>query len=277
MRRTGQVGIAARIRADNVAIENGIYEVVEPRDDLPADFAEQLWQLYEGALPEAIRALEKGSGTPDDWKTALLHVQAESIRHPDFTRAVHEHVGPTIAATLNRDDIQAERQHTYHDTRAWMARARFALLRSRKPAQRFMINDKGYVPLHDVGRDLRGVVFPLAGRLAVLMAVGTAQAGDDYEQGPFAERTLNPRGMAIINEAVWDTVGIKCVIGHPDDESAIARLSTGSKLVRMPHLGPYRGNREPGLFDWATPEVVAVTRHPPRGAGGLRTGRRAGR
>jgi hypothetical protein len=93
MRRTGTLGTVTRTRADNVAIQNGVYDVGEPGPDLVADFAEQLWQRYEGALPGAIRALENGNWTRDDWQTVLLHVQAQSIRHPDFARAVHEHVG----------------------------------------------------------------------------------------------------------------------------------------------------------------------------------------
>lgn len=255
VRRTEGTGTATKSRADNVAIQNGVYDVAEPGSDLPADFAEQLWQQYEGALPGAIRALEGRCWTRDDWQTVLLHVQAQSIRHPDFARAMHEHVGEVVAAELGPDDLQAERQRTYRDTRAWMARARFALLRRRDPAQRFLANDKGYVPLHDVARDVRGVVFPLSGQVALLMVVEVAQPGDDYEQGPFAERTLNPKGMQIINGATWDTVGIKCVIGHPDDEQTIAALTTGEKTVRMPALGPYRGNREPSLLDWACSEL----------------------
>ncbi len=102
-----------RIRADNVAIQNGLYDVAEPGPDLRGDFPEQLWRQYEGALPGAIRALENGSYTQNDWLTVLLHVQAQSIRHPDFARAVHEHIGSVAAAALGPDDIQAERQRTY--------------------------------------------------------------------------------------------------------------------------------------------------------------------
>ena len=69
------------------------------------------------------------SWTRDDWRTVLLHVQAQAIRHPDFARAVHQHVGVAVAAELVPDDIQAERQRTYQNTRVWMSRARFAVLR----------------------------------------------------------------------------------------------------------------------------------------------------
>ena len=82
-----------------------------------------------GGAAGAIRALENDSWTRDDWLTVLRHVQAQSIRHPDFARAVHQHVGEVAAAELVQDDIQAERQRTYQNTRAWMARARFAGLR----------------------------------------------------------------------------------------------------------------------------------------------------
>jgi hypothetical protein len=93
--------------------------VAEPRLDLPADLAEQLWQQYEGALPQAVKNLVDGAWGGDDWQTALLHIQAQAIRHPDFTRAVQEHVGQATALKLSSDDIQAERQRTYRDTWAW--------------------------------------------------------------------------------------------------------------------------------------------------------------
>lgn len=50
------------------------------------------------------------------------------------------------------------------------------------------------------------------------------------------------------------------MIGHPDDAPAIAALTTGEKLTRMPELGPYRGNREPGLFDWASSDAYVAVR-----------------
>jgi len=89
MRLAGVPGTVAGIRADNVAIQNGVYDVADPGPDLPADFAEQFWKQYEAALPGAVRALADGSWTRDDWRTVLLHVQAQSIRHPDFARAVN--------------------------------------------------------------------------------------------------------------------------------------------------------------------------------------------
>ena len=51
-------GTVREVRADNIAIQNHIYDVAEPGPDLPDDFAERLWQQYEGSLPGAIMALE---------------------------------------------------------------------------------------------------------------------------------------------------------------------------------------------------------------------------
>jgi len=42
------------------------------------------------------------------------------------------------------------------------------------------------------------VVFPTSGDVGVLMVVGAARPGDEYESGPRAERTLNPAGMTIL-------------------------------------------------------------------------------
>ena len=239
------------MRADQVAVQNGLYDVDQSGPELPADFAERLWKAYEGPLPVAIRALESGKYTKDDWLTVLLHVQAQSIRHPDFDREALNYLARQGARSPGGDQVQAQRQRTHVETRQLMAGARFAVVRYRHPAQHFLINDKGYVPLYDVIRNARGVVFPLSGQVGVLMVAEAAQAGDDYETAPVTERTLNPKAMAIINEATWDTVGIRCVIGHPDDTAWISDLQPGPKAVKMPQYGPYRWNREAGLFDWA--------------------------
>ncbi|MGV9350192.1 DUF4238 domain-containing protein [Streptomyces spiralis] len=157
------------LKAENIAYQYGLYDVDDPSSDLPADFAEAIWQEYEGALPTVIRALEQGTFTKDDWKTILLHVQAQSIRHPDYDR---------VAVTY----IQG-----------------------------------GYIPMHDTLLDLKGALFPVSGDIAVLMVVGAAQPNDDYEAGPLTERTLNAKGMELVNRAAWTITEITCVMGHPDD------------------------------------------------------------
>ena len=83
------------------------------------------------------------------------------------------------------------------------------------------------------------------------MVVEVAQPGDNYEQVPLTDGTLNPKGMEIINEAAWDTGGIRCVTSHPDDEAAIRCPDRRREDCGHAELGPYRGNREPGMFDWA--------------------------
>jgi hypothetical protein len=132
-----------------------------------------------------------------------------------------------------------------------MANARFALIRRGTAAPRFVLNDKGYVPMHDALLDLKGVLFPLSGEIAVLMVVGVAQTTDDYEAGPLAERVLNAQGMELVNRVAWTVPEIACVMGHPDDADYLLQLSVTGPTVRLPQLGPYRGNREPGFVQWA--------------------------
>ena len=241
------------MRADQVAFEYGVYDVAQPSSDLAADFAEQLWRNYEGRLPSAVKALDDGSWTRDHWSTVLLHVQAQSIRHPDFDRAARDYIRSMGDPEPSKDDVQAQRQRTYRSTRDWMAQARFAIVRQCYPAARFLVNDKGYVPLEDPVRQLRGVLFPLSGLVGVMMVVNTAETADDYESGPLAERILSPNAVAIVNEATLDTTGIRCVIGHPDDWDIISAIPIGPKAVQMPENGPYLGTFEEGVFDWARP------------------------
>jgi hypothetical protein len=239
------------VKAENIAFKHGLYDVDAPSSDLPADFAETLWQEYEGALPAAIRALEEGTFTRDDWKTILLHVQALSIRHPDYDRVAISYIQEGGLPTPDRDHVQRQRQTTFRETRQWMANARFALIRRGTAAPRFLLNDKGYVPMHDTLLDLKGVLFPLSGQIAVLMAVGAAPPTDDYEDGPFAERTLNAKGMELTNQVAWTVSEIAFLMGHPNDAEYLLQLSETGPTVRLPRLGPYGGNREPTFFHWA--------------------------
>ncbi|MGW1008286.1 hypothetical protein [Streptomyces sp. NPDC002520] len=125
--------------------------------------------------------------------------------------------------------------------------------------------------MHDTLLDLKGVLFPLSREIAVLMVVGVAQPTDDYEAGPLAERSLNAKGMELVNQATWTVNEITCVMGHPDDADYLLRLPETGSTLRLPRLGPYRGNREPSYFHWAS----AGTRVPqPRGGHDFRWGAR---
>ena len=247
MRRRNAETVMGPLPAEKVAAEFGLYDVERPTPSLPADFADKLWEQYEGALPAAAVALESDGFTAQHWETVLLHVQAQSIRHPDFDRVASAHLG----AGVPRDAIQEQRQVTHRESRRLLSRARFAVVRRSSHAPRFLLNDKGLTSFLDLEFGARSVLFPLTGNVAVLMAVDAAREGDDYEAGPYAVRRLNPKALRFVNGASWDQVHTRAVFGHPDDEQTLAGLRSTGQLARLPLLGPYQGNREPGLLDWA--------------------------
>ncbi len=147
--------------------------------------------------------------------------------------------------------MQRLRKQVLPEIRTVMAGARYALLRRHHAAHRLLVDDKGFVPLGDEYGNPLGVFFPLSGSLAVLMALGEAQPSDNYLQAPYAERTVNAKGVEILNNATWDHVGIRCVIGHPGDAAGIRALRDHHRQLEVRiRYGPYRGNREPGFFDW---------------------------
>ncbi|MGW7003697.1 hypothetical protein ACWGCW_12915 [Streptomyces sp. NPDC054933] len=239
------------MRAEQVAVQNGLYDVDRPDDELPADFAETLWQSYEGDLPGAVQALEAGTFGEPEWQTILLHIQAQSIRSPDYDRVATTYLIRRNGTIPARDHVQRERQRTHRQSLQVLAQARYAVIRRGKSTQRFVLNDKGYISFQDPIRQLRGLLFPLTGNVAVLLALDTAPPSDNYEAGPFTERTLNPAGMAITNACAWGHTKIRCVIGHPDDAKMIVTLPETGTALKLPQLGPFHGNREPGYLDWA--------------------------
>lgn len=236
--------------AQAICYEYGLYEVINPSPTLPADYAEQWWRTYEGALPKAIHALEAGTAGADEWKTVLLHVQAAWPRHPDFERDVNEQKAAKGQPPVAGDDLEQLRKTVLDENRTVMARSRFALLRRDRHAGHLLINDKGFASFGD---HEAGIFFPLSREIGVLMAVGKAQPGDDYEKAPYAEREVNARGVRLLNELSWDHVGIRCAIAHQDDEQDLrALVDHGRRFVmKNRYLRPYRHTRELRLLDWA--------------------------
>ena len=116
-------------------------------------------------------------------------------------------------------------------------------------APRFIIDNRGFVPLRDVQAGQSGVLFPLTGNVAVLMVLDTAGPGDDYTTGPFAQLVLTADGAKAFHTSTWNHQGIECVIGHPDDADWIAKL-TDEPEAWLPRLGPHRGTAKT-VFGWA--------------------------
>jgi hypothetical protein len=251
VRRKDPDKLLLNMEAEEVGFEYGIYDVQNPTADLPADFADREWERYEGMLPGAIRALGSGVFDSTEWQTILQHVQAVWARHPDFARDVADQRAAQGQPRPFGDDVQRLRKQVLLEVRTVMASSRFALLRRHCAARRFLVDDKGFVPLGDEQGNPTGVFLALSGSLAVLMALGAARPVDSFEQGPLAERTVNARGAEILNNATWDHIGIRCVIGHPDDADYISTLQGHGRQLKVKiRYGPYRGNRERGFFDW---------------------------
>ncbi len=240
--------LTPEIKADSVAWDRGQYDVDNPTDDLPADWAEQIWQLYEDALPDAAKALEQPGFSPDDWATVLKHIRAAWIRNPGFDTDAVTHL-TVPGASLSNDQVQQARKTAYEQLPHVLASARFAVIRKSEMAPRFIIDNRGFVPLYDEVAAQSGVLFPLTGNVAVMMVYEAAGPEDDYATAPFAELMLTADGAKAFHSATWNHQGIDLVIGHPDDASWIAEL-TDEAEAWLPRIGPYRGTAKTVLA-WA--------------------------
>jgi len=240
------------IRAERVAWGRNVYDVDEPTDELPAEYAEEIWGLYERDLPDAAKALMEPGFTADDWQAVLRHIQASWIRNPGFEQdAVEALIADGIAVPTN-DQIQGLRKATHEAMpEQVLSRARFAVIRRGQWTRRFIIDNRGYVPLLDTVTGQSGVLFPLTGDVAVMMVWDAAGPGEDYWAGPFAQLTLTDTGAQALHTATWSHKGIEVVIGHPEDAGWIAELADPPDHgAPLPWYGPYQGTAWP-VFGWA--------------------------
>jgi hypothetical protein len=248
-RRTPEDKLLREISAENIAFEYGIYDVHMPTADLPTNYAEELWGQYEGQLPDAAKALETQAYTHDDWLTVLKHIQSVWPRQPGFKMFAAEAL-TTDGLALTNDNIQSVRKAIINEIPGQvLARARFAIIRRGDFARRFIISNRGYVPVNADDTGTSGILFPLTGNVAVLMARETAQSEEDHQAGPVAVRQLTARGADMFHIATWNYQGVESVVGHPDDADWIGSIAYDSS-ADLPIRGPYVGNNE-RLFEWA--------------------------
>ncbi|MFE4758756.1 hypothetical protein ACFRIB_52955 [Streptomyces mirabilis] len=85
--------------------------------------------------------------------------------------------------------------------------------------------------------DLKGVLFPLSGEIAVLMVMNVAEPTDECENGPLDERILKAKGTKVVNRIAWAVTEITCVMGHLDDPVC---------LLPLPETGPTASFFRPG-------------------------------
>jgi hypothetical protein len=249
--RRPEAELTRQIKAENIAYGFNLYAVENLTADLPRDWAEQIWKLYESDLPDAAKRLEQPGFSHDDWSAVLAHIQAAWIRNPGFDSDAARFLAETGITNVSNDQIQHARKAAYELLPdGALAKSRFAVIRKSEDARRFIIDNRGFVPPRDEQTGQSGVLFPLTGNVAVLMVYDAAQPGDDYTSGPFAQRVLIATGAQALHIATWNHGGIEFVIGHPDDADWIAEL-TDEPAASLPAFGPYQGSSE-AVFKWAT-------------------------
>jgi hypothetical protein len=256
----------SRVQAQDIAYAYGLYAVENPTPDLPEDYAEEIWRTYESQLPDAAKAMETDDFADRDWQVILKHIQAVWIRNPGFDDDVRRSLAAEGTAEPTSDDIERLRRDAYRALEPMLASARFAIVRRGAgvpQVPRFIIDNRGFVPLHDVANNHSGVLFPLTGNVAVLMAYGVAQPGDDHDSSrPLPVLTLSAGGAEAFHAATWNHEGIEFVVCHPDDIESITRLSDATD-AQLPRSGPYRGNAGT-VFEWALRQVALQAEHEPR-------------
>jgi hypothetical protein len=234
--------------AERIARERDVYRLEDPPVGLGANVIDDIWKGYEPRLPLAIKAFEQESWGEAEWSTIWFHMCAVGVRHPAFT----DYAMATLAQRgddAGPDDAQRARVKTLSESQALLSAWKFALIERSPDSNRFIVSDKGYAPVTEFdGRN--AVFFPLSATIGIL---GAVDAGDNSLQQPpppDTHRVLTPATVEALNEVSWQVDGVRCVIGHPDDQVLLLRLTDRGEW-RQPQLGPYRNKGKEGLLDWA--------------------------
>jgi hypothetical protein len=244
--------ILSPMSASNVSKVRNEYALEEPPPGVDRNMIDALWDAYEPHLPAAIRSLERGRPSQDEWRAILGHVHAQGVRSPRFRDRAKEYLQVERGVTdPTWDQVQAERVVTLANTPKLLATYRFAIVRRPSDGPRFIANDMGYAtPLQDMEFGVKCLIFPLSPEVAVLAAIDVAKPSDEYQTGPMEDLTMTPATVDVVNEASWRLTGIACVFGHPDDREYLLNLDRNRELIGSA-LGPYRGTCDVGLADWA--------------------------
>jgi hypothetical protein len=233
-------------KSQNIAGEKDVYRLLAPASGLASNIIDRIWDAYEPDLPAAITAFENGTWGDDQWATILFHIYAQGVRHPEFASYAAKHLAAQ-GDPSDHDAAQQARVTTLAALPHALARWKFAVIHRSDEGPRFLVNDKGYASVQE-DEARKATLFPLSGNVAILGAVDASDSRSETHP-PELERTLTPGSVESFNDASWQVPEIRCVIGHPDQEDELLRISDDIPL-RQNRLGPFRRNRE-GLLDWA--------------------------
>jgi hypothetical protein len=236
------------MKAERIAKQGDVYRLEDPPIGMKANVIDDIWDAYEPKLPSAVKSFESGTWGDDEWSTIWFHMCAVGVRHPSFTDFAIEQLAAR-GDDAGPDDAQRARVKTLSESQALLASWRFAVVFRPNDAHRFVTNDKAYASVTEFDHR-NAVFFPLSSEVGVLGAVDAGDTSLDSPPSPETSRVLTPSTVESLNDVSWQVDGVRCVIGHPDDEARLLRLEDRG-LWTQPQLGPYRKRGTEGLLDWA--------------------------
>lgn len=228
------------IKAEDVGFRRGLYRIdsVAGSDE---DF-DDLWALYEGGLPDAIRHLEDEEPSSHDLNVLAAHVAFAGARYVGFSDSLIQW-SRAQGIELTTDEAQSQRPAWIQgglQVVDWRWRTLHAPNRSA-----FVLPDTGYALVKKTVHDPYYVFLPLSPRVGLL--VKRPEGDEPRGLASIDYRQLTWTAGDLLNEASAAVPDRTVLISHPARADELERLATSPQPDRkVKWLGPYVGRKE----DW---------------------------
>ena len=228
--------------ADAIGWKRNMYRLENPPQGKSEDAVDELWEHFEGPMPEAIARTAARQETSQDHDTLKGYAAAASVRHPGFAGAVNrwraERGMPLVAGDL----VQMDRVSLLSRALSQVEGFRWRIVHRAAPGPRFIISDCTWSYIGHQDRAGRGLWLPLNCDVGLM---GWLQKG---ASGGFEHATLWPGWALWLNAATWMDAP-SFVVGHPDDGDMLGQLVHIDDVApELERFGPYRDRRIQGLF-----------------------------
>ena len=230
-------------RAHSLGWERNLYRLQAPPPGIHQDVIDHLWSPTEAALPDLISRLDtRQLKQPEDTETLRDYLAAAVVRHPSFEDQAAAIYAAQGKPAPTGDDLQLVRLGALRGAGIHVLNWRWRVLHSPPDCQRFVLNDRGWSVIQEVGRSDIGLFVPMGPRVALY---GYPDAPDlPPRVTPFTEhRDLAMTWVEWFNTATAGVIVpdsyIKEVIGHPGDAGLLERLRDGAEVFPS-WTGPYR-------------------------------------
>lgn len=225
--------------AESLNYERGVYDTPLPVATQDAEIVDEVWDLYEGRLSQAIDTLVAGEPLPiqDSLHTLVAFVACLCVRDGSFDDFIKIEYPRGVEEYGTRDWINLHRVALVPSIASRLLRCRWHVLRP-QVGSRFITSDRGFTG----GRDAEGDLFmwvplrPTAGLELRRCGPAMWQVHPRGRTALYGKRDhpLDPDQVLLVNNTVAELAAREC---YGREQQDLAALVLGIEAKKRPFFG----------------------------------------